>query len=84
MKAIIYLLVILALVFSKTIDINDTTLDETRGCTIKEKEGRCCWLNNNGCCQPPKPGQMCTMALKTCCKTKTYDKETDTYTYTYN
>ena len=57
--------------------------NEARGCRIKEKEGKCCWLNNNGCCAPIKPGQMCTMALTNCCKIKTYDEETNTYKYTY-
>ena len=57
--------------------------DETRGCTIVDHEGTCCWLNNNGCCAPPKPNQFCTMALTYCCKTKKYDEKTKTYFYTY-
>ena len=57
--------------------------DEARGCRIKQREGKCCWENNNGCCAPPKADQICTMAITTCCKTKTYDEETNTYKYTY-
>ena len=57
--------------------------DEARGCRIKQREGKCCWENNNGCCAPPKPDQICTMAITTCCKTKTYDEETNNYKYTY-
>ena len=48
--------------------------NEARGCRIKSKEGKCCWQNNNGCCQPPKPNQMCTMAITYCCKTKKYNE----------
>ena len=82
MKSFIFLLSILALAFSQIIvDLNS---DATRGCTIPEKEGKCCWMNNNGCCKPPAPNQMCTQAFRKCCKTKTYNEATGTYTYTYN
>ena len=81
MKAIIFLLAILTLVYSQ---IENSSIDEIRGCVINEKEGKCCWRNNNGCCEPPKKGQMCTMAFRTCCKTKTYDETTGTFKYTYN
>ena len=57
--------------------------DETRGCVILEREGRCCWKNNNGCCAPPQEGEMCTQAFTTCCKIKTYDEEANTYEYEY-
>ena len=57
--------------------------NEARGCRIVEKEGKCCWENNNGCCAPPKPDQICTMGITKCCKIKTYDEETNTYKYSY-
>lgn len=78
MKAYLLLFVLISFVISYSANAN-----EARGCRIEEKEGRCCWTNNNGCCAPPKPGQMCTMALRNCCKIKKYDEETKTYTYTY-
>ena len=79
MKAYLLLLfMMISFVYSFSANAN-----EARGCRIKSKEGRCCWQNNNGCCEPPKPDQMCTMALTYCCKTKKYNEETNTYTYTY-
>ena len=57
--------------------------DEARGCRIKEKEGKCCWTNNDGCCAPPKEGQVCTMAIRECCKIKKYDEENNSYEYIY-
>ena len=83
MKSFIYLLSILALVISIKLD-EVLDLDASRGCVIKEKEGKCCWMNNNGCCKPPTLGQMCTMAFRTCCKTKTYNEATGKYSYSYN
>ena len=50
---------------------------------ISEKEGYCCWRNNNGCCAPPKEDMVCTQAFTDCCKLKTYDEETNTYEYEY-
>ena len=79
MKAFLLFFALLSLVITQTINEN-----ELRGCQIKEKEGRCCWLNRNGCCRPPKPNQMCTMAFKYCCKTKTFNEETQQYVYSYN
>ena len=49
------------------------------GCELGDKD-KCCWVNHNGCCKPPKRGQMCTQALRTCCKTKVYDETTGKYT----
>ena len=83
MKSFIFLLSILALVFSNKINII-LGQDETRGCIIEEKEGRCCWMNNNGCCKPPTLGQMCTQAFRKCCKTKVYNEATGEYSYLYN
>ena len=56
-------------------------------CEIKEGEDKCCWLNHNGCCKPPSPGnlrQICTQAFKRCCKKKVFDEETQTYKFEYN
>ena len=79
MKAYVLLfLILLSNVTSYSLNTN-----EARGCRIKEREGKCCWMNNNGCCAPPKPGQVCTMAVKECCKIKKYDEDTDSYLYTY-
>ena len=82
MKSFIFLLSILALVFSQKLVSSDT--DETHGCIIKEKEGKCCWTNNNGCCGPYVKGQICTQAFRTCCKTKFYDEATGEYAYHYS
>ena len=82
MKSLLFLL--FALVLTQKIDIEINPLsNETHGCIIKEKIGKCCWENNNGCC---KPGfnQICTQAFRTCCKTKYYDEETGTYVYEYS
>ena len=57
--------------------------DETRGCLIQKEEIYCCWENNNGCCAPPEPEQICTQAFTECCKIKTYDEESNTYKYKY-
>ena len=80
MKTFVFLLSLLSLVFSQN---NNPTVNELHGCIIKEQEGECCWMNNNGCCQPYTPGQICTQAFRKCCKIKKYDEETQTYTYTY-
>ena len=88
MKSFIVLLTLIAIIFSQKFEpiepIEEIDLDEGRGCIIKEKEGKCCWRNNNGCCKPPKIGQVCTQAFRTCCKTKVFDEETQTYKYTYS
>ena len=55
----------------------------TSRCTIKEGEDKCCWLNSNGCCKPPKRGQGCTMAFRTCCKVRVFDEKTQTYKIEY-
>ena len=81
MKSLIFFLAIMALAFSQ---VFDPDLEDSRGCIIEEKEGKCCWRNPNGCCKPPEKGQMCTQAFKTCCKTKVFDEETQTYKYIYN
>ena len=83
MKSFIFLLSILALVFSIKIETL-VDVDATHGCEIKEKEGKCCWTNNNGCCKPFPLNQICTMAIRTCCKTKTYNEATGKYSYSYN
>ena len=80
MKSFLFFLTILALAFAQIeIDLSD----ETHGCIIPEGEKQCCWRNRNGCC---KPGinQICTQAIKTCCKKKVYDEETGEYKYEYS
>ena len=80
MKSLL-LFVLLSLVFTqKLVNKND---EETYGCKILEGHHKCCWVNNDGCCKPPSPGQGCTMAITTCCKIRVYDEETDTYKYQY-
>ena len=79
MKALLFLIALFTLASSQVIDFKIES-----GCTIPEGETKCCWLNSNGCCQPPKRRQMCTMALKTCCKTKVFDEETQSFKYVYN
>ena len=74
------LFIFISFIISKVKTDNE---DETRGCVISEKEGVCCWLNNNGCCAPPKEGTMCTQAFTNCCKIKKYDEKTNTYEYEY-
>ena len=61
--------------------------EETYGCKLpKEGEGKdqCCWVNNNGCCKPPEPGQACIMAITTCCKKRVVDELTGEVTYSYS
>ena len=60
-----------------------TDPNEKRGCIIKEKNGKCCWINNNSCCPPPKAAQKCTTGKTKCCKTKSYNAITKKYTYIY-
>ena len=76
-----YLLLFALISFVVSYSLNK---DEARGCRIREKEGKCCWENNNGCCAPHSPDTICTQAITICCKTKTYDEETKTYKYTYS
>ena len=76
MKAFLLFIVLFALVSSQSI--------LSHGWSIPHEGTKCCWLNSNGCCQPPKRGQMCTMALRACCKTKVYDEKTKTYKIVYN
>ena len=52
------------------------------GCHLGDKD-ECCWMNNNGCCKPPKRGQMCTQAFRRCCKRKVYDEKTGKTTIEY-
>ena len=80
MKSLLIFFAILVLAFSQ---IKLDFSDETHGCQIPEGEEECCWINSNGCCQPGI-GQICTMAIKTCCKKKVYDEETGEYKYVYN
>ena len=83
MKSFIFLLSLLAFAISSTLPKGLLTNDETHGCIVDKQEGRCCWMNNNGCC---KPGinQICTQAFRLCCKTKVFDPTTKKYKYTYN
>jgi hypothetical protein len=74
---------LLFLILSSYVATYSLNADEARGCRIKEKEGKCCWTNNNGCCAPPKEGQVCTMAIRECCKIKKYDEENNSYEYIY-
>ena len=53
-------------------EINLESSSLQRSCKLGDNDS-CCWLNRNGCCQPPKIGQMCTQALTTCCKRKVVD-----------
>ena len=78
-----YCLILLILISFSISQVGTDNEDETRGCIITEKEGICCWENNNGCCAPPKEDELCTQAFTDCCKIKTYDEETDTYEYEY-
>ena len=80
MKHLLLLLAVLSATLALYIEVDD----ETHGCIIEEGEDTCCWLNNNGCCRPPRPGMACTMAITECCKTRVYDEETKTYKYTYS
>ena len=81
MKSLI-LIALLYLVFTQNIsNIND---EDTYGCIIPEGEFKCCWRNNNGCCQPPSPEQICTMVFTDCCKTKVYEGKNGTYNYEYS
>ena len=57
--------------------------EDTHGCQILEGQDQCCWVNNNGCCQPGL-NQICIMAITTCCKKKVFDEETGTYKYEYS
>ena len=81
MKSFVLFLALLALVLTERSLFDQ---DETRGCVIKENTGKCCWMNNNGCCKPPTLGQMCTQAFRKCCKTKVYNEATGEYSYLYN
>ena len=80
MKSFIFLFALLALVSAKFNLKGNTELGH--GCTIPDGASQCCWVNSNGCCKPA-PGQMCTMAITTCCKTKVVEPD-GTVTYTYS
>ena len=79
MKSIIYLLALISLAFG--MNKND---EDSYGCKLKEEKDFCCWVNNNGCCKPPEPGQACTMAITNCCKKKVCDELTGLCTYEYS
>ena len=79
MKVFLFIAALFALVSSQ---INDFTF--SYGCSIPPGETKCCWMNRNGCCQAPKKGQMCTMAITRCCKTKVFDGNTKSYKFIYN
>ena len=61
----------------------EINLNTEYGCKLGDKD-KCCWMNNNGCCKPPKRGQMCTQAFRRCCKRKVYNEETGQYTIEYD
>ena len=79
MKSFVLLIALFTLVASLNLR---ASVDENHGCVIKSTEGRCCWLNNNGCCSPYQ--EICTDAFRTCCKTKYFDEATQTYKYKYS
>ena len=61
--------------------------EETYGCKLpKAGEGKdqCCWVNSNGCCEPPKSNQACTMVITTCCKKRVVNELTGEVTYVYS
>ena len=74
MKAILIFLILLIFAFAD---------DEKYGCEIPKGKNHCCWLNPNGCCEPPKPDEWCTSALTDCCKMKRVNQETGEITYYY-
>ena len=79
MKSFIFLVALLALVSAKF----NLKGEFAHGCEIPDGESKCCWVNSNGCCNPA-PGQMCTMAITTCCKHKVVQEDgTVTYTFTH-
>ena len=80
MKSFIFLLALLAFVSAGFNLRKWAALGH--GCTIPEGGSQCCWTNSNGCCNPT-PGQICTMAITTCCKHKVVNSDgTVTYNYT--
>ena len=83
MRWFIFLLALIALVSAK-LNLKGGISDENIGCTIPNGASKCCWVNSNGCCKP-SPGQMCTMAITTCCKTKVVEEDgTATYTFSHS
>ena len=51
-------------------------------CMKNGKEGVCCRLNSNGCCDY-KPGQMCLQVITQCCAEKKLDPTTNQMTIRY-
>ena len=51
-------------------------------CMKNGKEGVCCRLNSNGCCDY-KPGQMCLQVITQCCAEKKLDPTTNQMTIKY-
>ena len=82
MKTLLLLFSLFSLVFNQENSTNNQ--DETYGCIIPERKSKCCWRNSNGCCSPPLPERMCSMAFTDCCKTKVYDEENGTYKYEFS
>ena len=79
-----YLLFLLAVIINLAYPLNIfRNREESYGCMARELNKKCCWVNPNGCCAPPKIGQACTNAITSCCKEKVLDKNTNTYKYVF-
>ena len=88
MKYLILLITLIISIFATALFVlksSQKSEDESHGCIIKEGEDKCCWENNNGCCEPITTNNIaCIQVITNCCKTKYYDEETKTYKYQYS
>ena len=81
MKAL-YLFALIALAFGQITVLKPN--ESTYGCKLSDDKDQCCWVNSNGCCQPPKASQACLMVITTCCKKRVCNERTGICTYQYS
>ena len=71
MKSLVYLFTLVSLVAFVAIMINRNNVnnkEDDYGCKLAAEKDECCWLNNDGCCEPPKMNEACSQEFVTCCK----------------
>ena len=56
MKALVYLFTLVSLIALVVIIINKNKVNEedSYGCKLTAEKDECCWINNDGCCEPPR------------------------------
>ena len=70
MKALVYLFTLVSLIALVVVIFNKNKVNEedSYGCKLTAEKDECCWINNDGCCEPPKLDQDCPQAFTNCCK----------------